>query len=107
MMSEFGRTVRENGNRGTDHGHRDPIFVVGGGVKGGQVYGRWPGLEHDQLFESRDLAHTTDFRTVFAEILMAHLVATDLPRVFPSFVADDRSRLDLLETNSRDKTISR
>ena len=65
-MSEFGRTVRENGNRGTDHGHANVMLVLGGGVKGGKVYGKWPGLASQQLYENRDLAITTDFRDVFA-----------------------------------------
>ena len=64
-MSEFGRTARENGNRGTDHGHANAMFVVGNGVRGGKVYGQWPGLKGDQLYEGRDLALTTDFRDVF------------------------------------------
>src|SRR5256712_11923622 len=68
-MSEFGRTVRENGNRGTDHGHANVMLVVGGGVRGGKVYGRWPGLAPQQLFENRDLEITTDFRDVFGELL--------------------------------------
>ena len=63
-MSEFGRTAQENGNRGTDHGHANSMFVMGGGVKGGKVYGKWPGLEREQLYEGRDLALTTDFRDV-------------------------------------------
>ena len=66
-MSEFGRTVQENGNRGTDHGHGNAMLVLGGPVKGGKVYGRWPGLEREQLWQGRDLAITTDFRDVFAE----------------------------------------
>ncbi|HYH10692.1 MAG TPA: DUF1501 domain-containing protein [Thermoanaerobaculia bacterium] len=66
--SEFGRTVRENGNRGTDHGHGTVMLVLGGGVKGG-MHGPWPGLGREQLFEGRDLAITTDFRDVFAEVL--------------------------------------
>ena len=61
-MSEFGRTAKENGNRGTDHGHANLMFAMGGGVKGGKVYGRWPGLAPEQLYEGRDLAVTTDFR---------------------------------------------
>src|SRR4030095_9316423 len=61
-MSEFGRTVAENGNRGTDHGHATAMLVMGGGIRGGRVYGRWPGLGQHQLFEGRDLAVTTDFR---------------------------------------------
>jgi len=84
-MSEFGRTVAENGNRGTDHGHGNAMIVVGGGVRGGRVYGRWPGLSRDSLYERRDLAVTTDFRDVFAEILTARkgLSAGELATVFP------------------------
>ncbi len=67
-MSEFGRTARENGNRGTDHGHANAMFVLGNGVRGGKVYGQWPGLKSDQLYEGRDLALTTDFRDVFGEV---------------------------------------
>ena len=72
-MSEFGRTVRENGTRGTDHGHANAMFVMGNSVRGGKVYGRWPGLKSDQLYEERDLALTTDFRDVFGEIATRHL----------------------------------
>src|SRR5581483_6909407 len=71
-MSEFGRTARENGNRGTDHGHANVMFVMGGPVKGGKVYGRWPGLAPEQLYEGRDLALTTDFRTVLGELVYRH-----------------------------------
>ena len=74
-MSEFGRTVKENGNRGTDHGHGNAMLILGGPVKGGKVYGHWPGLEPDQLWEGRDLAITTDFRDVFAEVVTGHLGA--------------------------------
>lgn len=84
-MSEFGRTVRENGNRGTDHGHANAMFVMGNSVRGGKVYGRWPGLKDDQLFEGRDLALTTDFREVFGEIAGRHLGATNLKSVFPGY----------------------
>ena len=84
-MSEFGRTVKENGNRGTDHGHANAMFVLGNSVRGGKVYGRWPGLKNDQLFEGRDLALTTDFREVFGEVAMRHLGATDLKSVFPGY----------------------
>ena len=84
-MSEFGRTVRENGNRGTDHGHANAMFVLGNAVRGGKVYGRWPGLNNDQLFEGRDLALTTDFRDVFGEIAISHLGASDLKSVFPGY----------------------
>lgn len=88
-MSEFGRTVRENGNRGTDHGHANVMFVFGGPVRGGKVYGRWPGLDQSQLYEGRDLALTTDFRTVIGELVRHHLGNRDLNRVFPGF--DDRA----------------
>ncbi|HEY8460928.1 MAG TPA: DUF1501 domain-containing protein [Blastocatellia bacterium] len=84
-MTEFGRTARENGNRGTDHGHASVIFVLGGPVKGGKVYGKWPGLKAHQLNEGRDLAVTTDFRDVFAEIAKNHLGASDLDAIFPGY----------------------
>ena len=84
-MSEFGRTARENGNRGTDHGHANVMFVLGGPVKGGKVYGRWPGLAPEQLYEGRDLALTTDFRQVLGEAVYRHLGNRGLERVFPGF----------------------
>ena len=84
-MTEFGRTVRENGNRGTDHGHASFAFVLGGGVRGGRVHGRWPGLAPDRLYEGRDLAITTDFRDLLGEVLARHLGARDLSRVFPGY----------------------
>ena len=84
-MSEFGRTVAENGNRGTDHGHGNAMMVIGGGVRGGKVYGRWPGLAREQRYEGRDLAVTTDFRSVFAEVAGAHLGLTNMAHVFPGF----------------------
>ena len=84
-MSEFGRTVRENGNRGTDHGHANVMFVFGGPVRGGRVYGRWPGLDPSQLNEGRDLALTTDFRRVLGEAVSRHLGNTNLTSVFPGF----------------------
>ena len=77
-MSEFGRTARENGNRGTDHGHANVMFVLGGPVKGGKVYGRWPGLDQSQLYEGRDLAVTTDFRLVLSEVVSRYLGNKDL-----------------------------
>jgi uncharacterized protein (DUF1501 family) len=86
-MSEFGRTVRENGNRGTDHGHANAMFVVGNSVRGGKVYGQWPGLKTDQLYEGRDLALTTDFRDVFGEIASKHLGNTNLKSVFPGYAS--------------------
>jgi len=84
-MSEFGRTARENGNRGTDHGHANAMFVLGGPVKGGKVYGRWPGLDQLQLYEGRDLALTTDFRQVIGEAVARHLGNQNLAGVFPGF----------------------
>ncbi len=84
-MSEFGRTARENGNRGTDHGHANVMFIMGGPVKGGKVYGRWPGLDQSQLYEARDLAVTTDFRQVLGEAVYKHLGNKALNQVFPSF----------------------
>jgi len=84
-MSEFGRTARENGNSGTDHGHGDVMFVIGGPVHGGKVYGKWPGLEEEQLFERRDLAVTTDFRTVLGELVAGQLGAANLAQVFPGY----------------------
>lgn len=93
-MSEFGRTVRENGNRGTDHGHGNAMLVLGGDVRGGRVYGPWPGLAREQLWQGRDLAITTDFRDVFTELVTDHLGATDVSRIFPGHTA--RGRLGLL-----------
>ncbi len=84
-MSEFGRTARENGNRGTDHGHANVMFLLGGPVRGGKVYGRWPGLDPAQLNDGRDLALTTDFRRVLGEAVSRHLGNTQLSTVFPGF----------------------
>ncbi|HTT22020.1 MAG TPA: DUF1501 domain-containing protein [Candidatus Sulfotelmatobacter sp.] len=84
-MSEFGRTVRENGNRGTDHGHANVMFLLGGPVKGGKVYGRWPGLYQSQLYEGRDLALTTDFRQVIGEAVAIHMGNKNLQQVFPGY----------------------
>jgi uncharacterized protein (DUF1501 family) len=86
-MSEFGRMARENGNRGTDHGHAGALFLLGGSVRGGKVYGRWPGLAPEQLYEGRDLALTTDFRTVFAEVAARHMGASRLDSILPGFSA--------------------
>jgi uncharacterized protein (DUF1501 family) len=94
-MSEFGRMAKENGNRGTDHGHAGALFVIGGHVKGGKVHGKWPGLEQEQLYEGRDLALTTDFRSVFAEIVQDHLGARALDRIFPGFAASPRDFLGI------------
>lgn len=95
-MSEFGRTVRQNGNGGTDHGHASAQFVIGGDVKGRKVYGKWPGLAPEQLYEGRDLALTTDFRSVFSEVAAKHLGATRLETVFPGFAATNQKWLGLL-----------
>jgi uncharacterized protein (DUF1501 family) len=84
-MSEFGRTARQNGNGGTDHGHANVMFVLGGPVRGGRVYGRWPGLEQSQLYQGRDLALTTDFRQVLGEMVYRHTGNRDLAEVFPGF----------------------
>jgi len=84
-MSEFGRTAHENGNRGTDHGHANCMFVMGGAVKGGKVYGQWPGLEKEQLYEGRDLALTTDFRDVLGELVAKHMGNGSLAGVFPGY----------------------
>jgi uncharacterized protein (DUF1501 family) len=84
-MSEFGRAVNENGNRGTDHGHGNAMMIFGGPIKGGKVYGKWPGLAVEQRWQQRDLAVTTDFRTVFAELVSTHLGAKDVSPIFPGF----------------------
>jgi uncharacterized protein (DUF1501 family) len=89
-MSEFGRTARQNGNGGTDHGHAGSIFVIGGNVRGGHVYGRWPGLAREQLYEGRDLALTTDFRAVFAEVIERHMGAGTDSALFPGFASTER-----------------
>lgn len=83
--SEFGRTVRQNGTGGTDHGHAGAMFVIGGSVRSGKVHGRWPGLAREQLHEGRDLALTTDFRAVFAEVTSRHLGLSDIEAVFPGY----------------------
>ena len=85
-MSEFGRTAKENGTRGTDHGHANVMFTFGGAVKGGKVYGDWPGLSSDKLYEQRDLAVTTDFRAVLGELVTSHLRNPQLATVFPNYV---------------------
>ena len=90
-MSEFGRTVKQNGTGGTDHGHATCFFVMGGPVQGGKVYGDWPGLAPEQLYENRDLALTTDFRSVFGEIAMKHLGVPSLEKLFPGFKGGTQS----------------
>jgi uncharacterized protein (DUF1501 family) len=94
--SEFGRTARQNGSGGTDHGHAGSMFVVGGGVRGGRVYGRWPGLAPEQLHEGRDLALTTDFRAVFAEVATRHLGAVRTDRLFPGYAGTARDWLGVI-----------
>jgi uncharacterized protein (DUF1501 family) len=86
-MSEFGRTVAENGNRGTDHGHGNAMMLIGGRVKGGTIYGAWPGVREEQRHDGRDLKVTTDFRDVFGEVVMRHLGADEkaAARVFPGY----------------------
>src|SRR5579862_1716280 len=84
-MSEFGRAVNENGNRGTDHGHGNAMMIIGGNVRGGRVYGRWPGLAPDRRYDGRDLAVTTDFRDVFGEIVVRHLGVPDPRTIFPGY----------------------
>ena len=87
VMSEFGRTVRENGNGGTDHGHGNVMWVMGGAVRGGKVYGKWPGLSAEALYQGRDLAVTTDFRDVISIVLERHMKLDNrkLTTVFPGF----------------------
>lgn len=89
-MSEFGRAVAENGSRGTDHGHGNAMMIAGGAVRGGRVYGRWPGLARDERHDGRDLAVTTDFRSVFAEVVRGHLGLADTRSVFPGFTGPQK-----------------
>ena len=98
VLSEFGRTARENGSGGTDHGHGNAIWVLGGKVAGGRVYGEWPGLAPERLYEARDLAVTTDFRSVLAAILARHLRLPDtaLAAVFPDAPAAGAALAKLL-----------
>jgi len=92
-MTEFGRTVHENGNRGTDHGTASVMMVVGGGVRGGKVHAAWPGLAPAKLFEGRDLPMGTDFRAVLAEVIHRHLGIADVGAVFPQFALPPGPRL--------------
>ncbi|MFY9805625.1 MAG: DUF1501 domain-containing protein [Candidatus Acidiferrales bacterium] len=96
-MSEFGRTAHENGNRGTDHGHANCMLVMGGDIKGGKVYTRWPGLSEGELNQGRDLAVTTDYRSVLGEIIARHLGDRDLKTVFPGFANDPHQFLGLVK----------
>ncbi len=97
-MSEFGRTARQNGNNGTDHGHATCFFALGGDVNGGKVLGKWPGLADGQLYENRDLALTTDFRAVFGEMALKHLGAQGLQRVFPGYAGTPTDFRGVLRT---------
>ncbi len=95
--SEFGRTVRQNGTGGTDHGHAGAMFVIGGSLGATQkVFGRWPGLAREQLYEGRDLALTTDFRAVFSEVAAKHLGAAQLPKIFPGYAGFEKDWLGVL-----------
>jgi uncharacterized protein (DUF1501 family) len=95
VVSEFGRTVRQNGNGGTDHGHGNVMWVMGGPVAGGRVYGQWPGLEDNHLYEGRDVAVTTDFRTVLGEVAERGLLLPDdrLSKVFPEAPTANRLKI--------------
>jgi uncharacterized protein (DUF1501 family) len=95
-MTEFGRTLRQNGSGGTDHGHASCLFALGGPVKGGKVYGKWPGLAMEQLYEGRDLDLTTDFRNVFAEVAARHLGARDVKLIFPGYAPNAANFLGFL-----------
>jgi len=90
-MSEFGRTARENGTRGTDHGHANAMLVLGNSVKGGKVYGDWKGLDAPNLYEGRDLAVTTDFRDVLGEVAVKHLGNKSLDKIFPTYSANAKN----------------
>lgn len=85
VISEFGRRLVQNESYGTDHGHGNVMFALGGGVNGGQVYGAWPGLHNDQLYDHADLAITTDYRQVLSEMLTRRLGNADVASVFPGF----------------------
>ena len=100
VMSEFGRTVRQNGNAGTDHGHGNVMWLMGGRVAGGKVHGRWPGLDSGSLHEGRDLAVTTDFRQVLAEVCERHVVLSDdrLAQVFPGFAWNPANRVGVIRS---------
>jgi uncharacterized protein (DUF1501 family) len=93
VISEFGRTVHENGNGGTDHGHGNVMWVMGGPVRGGRIYGQWPGLSRAGLYQERDLAITTDFREPIVRVLEGHLgfSSSDTARVFPNCPSDSGS----------------
>jgi uncharacterized protein (DUF1501 family) len=85
VMSEFGRRLKANEAGGTDHGHGNVMFALGANVKGGKMYGDWPGLANDALDEGADLAITTDYRTVLSELVASHLKFADTKTIFPGF----------------------
>lgn len=84
-LSELGRRVEENSSHDTDHGHGNVMFVIGGGIQGGKVYGDWPGLAKDALYGPGDLAITTDFRDVLGEIVQECLGDSNFVDVFPKY----------------------
>ena len=96
-MSEFGRTVHQNGTGGTDHGHANVMFALGGPVHGRKVYGKWPGMGKGQLYEDRDLAITTDFRQVLGEAAFKTLGARNLNIVFPDSGLQNNRFLNILK----------
>ena len=87
-MSEFGRRVQENGGLGTDHGHGSMMMLIGGGVAGGTVHGRWPGLAPEQLVGPGDLAATTDYRDMLGEVIQKRLNNPNLEEVFPGYMPE-------------------
>ncbi|HEY2106517.1 MAG TPA: DUF1501 domain-containing protein, partial [Candidatus Binataceae bacterium] len=99
VISEFGRTARENGNGGTDHGHGNVMWLAGGGIRGGKVYANWPGLGESELYQGRDLAVTTDFRAVLQVVIRRHMAidADGRNRVFPGFSSGTGGLDDLVE----------
>jgi uncharacterized protein (DUF1501 family) len=97
VLSEFGRRLRENANHGTDHGHGSVMLLLGGNVNGGSIYGTWPGLSVDELYDRADLAVTTDYRNVLSEILVKRLGNPYIDQVFPGFT--DYQPLGLLRNN--------
>jgi uncharacterized protein (DUF1501 family) len=99
VISEFGRTVHENGNGGTDHGHGNVMWAMGGGVNGGKVYGEWPGLSTERLYQGRDLAVTTDFRTAIGTIVERHMGLSDqtLRTIFPEMPPAQAELMQILK----------
>jgi uncharacterized protein (DUF1501 family) len=98
VMSEFGRTFRENGNGGTDHGHGNAMWLLGGNVRGRSIYGQWPGIDDKSLNEGRDLAITTDFRAVLATLAEKHMRIGDpaMQKLFPQYGAGNAHALNFL-----------